>query len=203
MSTIREELRAARSGDRAAMERLLAHFRPWLEQRATARFGGRGSDGDASDLVQEASLQAWLKLAQFRGHDDEEQELKMFHGWLAQIVHRVGQNRIRLRQAVRRRPGQSHISPYDGGICSTAAGPPASGQTASSAAAGIEAADDVRAAIAGLPDATDRLIIHEVFFEGHSLRDLADILQIDRETVRQQFHAVLASLRVQLQGHAG
>src|SRR5260221_193949 len=68
-------------------------------------------------------------------------------------------------------------------------------------AADAEAARDVRAAIADLPDATDRLIIHECFFAGRSLRDLADALNIDRETLRRRFHALLDGLRDKLRGH--
>lgn len=197
-----KDLQAARAGDRAAMDRLLGELRPWLEHVA-ARYGGQlGADASGSDLVQDASLQAWLKLAQFRGHDDDEQELKMFRTWLEQIVCRLAQNRFRRGHTQRRRAAGPLVS-LDGGSMS----PPAelqaraAGPTASSAVARAEAAHDVRAAIAGLPDATDRLIIHECFFAGRSLRDLADTLNIDRETLRRRFHALLDGLRETLRGH--
>jgi RNA polymerase sigma factor (sigma-70 family) len=198
-----EDLRAARAGDRAAMDRVLNELRPWLEG-VSARYGDRHDpDGSCSDLVQEASLTAWLKLAQFRGHDDGEQEHKMFRGWLEQIVHRLGQNQARRAQAQRRR-ATGPLIPLDAGHANSSAEarqPAAVGPTASSAAAGAEAARDVRAAIAELPDATDRLIIHECFFAGRSLRDLADDLNIDRETLRRRFHALLDGLREKLLGH--
>jgi RNA polymerase sigma factor (sigma-70 family) len=198
-----EDLRAARAGDRAAMDRVLSELRPWLEG-VSARYGDRHDpDGSSSDLVQEASLLAWLKLAQFRRHDDREQEINVFRGWLEQIVHRLGQNQARRAHAQRRRAAGPLVS-LDAGhpnSSAEAAQPPAAGPTASSAAAGAEAACDVRAAIADLPDATDRLIIHECFFAGRSLRDLADDLNIDRETLRRRFHALLDGLRDKLQGH--
>ena len=104
------DLRAARAGDRAAMDRLLTDLHPWLEHVA-ARYGEQfGADASGRDLVQEASLQAWLKLAQFRGHDDTEQELNMFPAWLEQIVCRLGQNRLRLKGAQRRSPAEAIIS---------------------------------------------------------------------------------------------
>jgi RNA polymerase sigma factor (sigma-70 family) len=198
-----EDLRAARTGDRAAMDRVLSALRPWLEG-VSARYGDRhAADGSCSDLAQEASLTAWLKLAQFRGHDDREQEIKMFRGWLEQIVHRLGQNQARRAHAQRRWAAGPLVS-LDGGHANSsaeAAQPPATGPTASSAAAGAEAARDVRTAIADLPDATDRLIIHECFFAGRPLRDLADELSIDRETLRRRFHALLDGLREKLLGH--
>ncbi|HVX12707.1 MAG TPA: sigma-70 family RNA polymerase sigma factor [Pirellulales bacterium] len=197
----REDLRAARAGDRAAMDRLLSELRPWLEG-VSARYYRHDPDGSCSDLVQEASLTAWLKLAQFRGHEDGEQEIKMFRGWLEQIMHRLAQNQARRAHTQRR-----HAGPFlalDAGRSSSSAEavqPRATGPTASSAAAGAEAACDVRAAIADLSDATDRLIIHECFFAGRSLRDLADDLGIDRETLRRRFHALLDGLREKLLGH--
>jgi RNA polymerase sigma factor (sigma-70 family) len=198
-----EDLRAARAGDRAAMDRMLNELHPWLEG-VSARYGDRHDpDGSCSDLVQEASLMAWLKLAQFRGHGDREQEIKMFRGWLEQIVHRLGQNQSRRAHAQRRRAARPLV-PLDAGHANSsdeAAQPPAAGPTASSAVARAEAGRDVRAAIADLPDATDRLIIHECFFAGRSLRDLADDLSIDRETLRRRFHALLDGLREKLLGH--
>ncbi|HET6883453.1 MAG TPA: RNA polymerase sigma factor [Pirellulales bacterium] len=198
-----QDLRAARSGDRAAMDRLLTDLRPWLEHVA-GRYGKQlGADASGRDLVQEASLQAWLKLAQFRGHDDSERELNMFRAWLEQIVQRLAQNRLRGAHAQRRRAPGSLLSLNAGPASSSHDGaqPAAADPTASSAAARAEAAYDVRAAIADLPDATDRLIVHECFFAGRSLRELADALNIDRETVRQRFHAVLDGLRDKLRGH--
>jgi RNA polymerase sigma factor (sigma-70 family) len=189
-----QDLRAARAGDRAAMERLMNELRPWLERLAARHGEWQGADASTADLVQEVSLQAWLKLAQFHEHDDQEQEINMFRGWLEQIVHRLAQNRLRRAHAQRRRPDEPFIS-------LDAAQPPAAGKSASSVAAGAEATNDVRAAIADLPDATDRLIIHECFFAGRSLRELAADLNIDRETLRRRFHSLLGGLRDKLQGH--
>jgi len=144
------------------MDRLLNDLRAWLE-RVAARYGEQqGPDASCADLVQEASLQARLKLAQFRGHDDHEQEVNMFRGWLEQIVHRLGQNQMRRAHAQRRCAGpRISLDAASAASSAGAAQPPAAGPTASSAAAGVEATNDVRAAIAALPDATDRLIIHE------------------------------------------
>jgi RNA polymerase sigma factor (sigma-70 family) len=197
-----DDLRAARAGDRAAMDRLLNELRPWLA-RLAARYGQwQGPDASGDDLVQEASLTAWLKLAQFHGHDDHEQERNMFCGWLEQIVHRLGQNRVRRGHAQRRAAG-SLVSLDAASPASSAdsAQPPATDPTASSAAARAEAARDVRNAIAELPDATDRLIVYECFFAGHSLRELADALNIDRETLRRRFHTLLDGLRDKLRRH--
>lgn len=171
------------------MDRLLTELRPWLEHVA-GRYGKQlGTDASGRDLAQEASLQAWLKLAQFRGHDDGEQELNMFRAWLEKIVHRLAQNRIRRAAAQHRSPGP--IVALDAGPADSSCDglqPCASGPTASSAAARAEAAYDIRSAIAELPDATDRFIIHECFFAGRSLRELADSLNIDRETQQHSAH---------------
>jgi len=185
------------------MDRLLIELRPWLGRVAARYVEWQGPDASCRDLVQDAALQAWLKLSQFRGHDDDEQELNMFRAWLEEIVHRLAQNRLRGAYAQRRcAPGP--LVSLDTGPAPSSGDkiqPGAMGPTASSVAATADAAHDVRAAIANLPDATDRFIIHECFFAGRSLRELADTLNVDRETMRRRFHAVLDGLREKLRGH--
>jgi RNA polymerase sigma factor (sigma-70 family) len=58
----------------------------------------------------------------------------------------------------------------------------------------------IRRALAKIPDATEREILRLRFFEGLSLRQVAERVQVNHETVRQRYHAVLRRLQRDLKG---
>src|SRR5438132_7645747 len=87
---VRELLTQAQSGDRQALERLLAHLRPHLELLASRYVDPADAGDSTADLVQEAALRIWQKLAQFQGGPDDAQTAAMFHKWVSQLVHHVG-----------------------------------------------------------------------------------------------------------------
>jgi RNA polymerase sigma-70 factor (ECF subfamily) len=75
-------LRLARHGGRDAWGRLLDVYRGYLTLLARLQVGRRlQGKADASDLVQEAFLQAHRRFAQFRGTTEAE-----FAAWLRQIL---------------------------------------------------------------------------------------------------------------------
>jgi RNA polymerase sigma-70 factor (ECF subfamily) len=198
-------LARSRSGDRAAAEELLAFVRPWLEKLARSHADPHAPDGSASDLVQEAWLRAWQKLDQFQGAADEEQALTMFHAWLARIVSRLGLNAARDRKAGQRMPpGKLLRLDGEGAAASTdsAAGiePCATEPTPSANVQAAERARLVQAALAELTDPFDQAIIRLRFFEGLSLRQVAQQLGCNPETVRQRYHALLGRLEQHLGG---
>jgi RNA polymerase sigma factor (sigma-70 family) len=186
-----ELVEQARGGDPDALERLLGLMRPWLEDLA-------GGAPEPADLAQEAWLRAWQRLDQFRGGADDVQTLALFRAWLARIVHRLGLNTLRDRQAQRRRPPGSLI-PLD---ASGGEGrePEAAGPTPSAHVAAEEEARRVRESLERLKDETDRVILHARFFEGQSLRQIAQQMGRSHEDVRQRYHAALRRLERELRG---
>jgi RNA polymerase sigma-70 factor (ECF subfamily) len=199
-------LRRAQAGDEQAFADLLNMLRPWLDD-LTRRYAAGPADESASDLGQEARLRVWQKLGQFRGADDEDQALAMFKVWVAQIVRRVGLNARRDHSAQRRKP-PGKLKALDPATSSAdsrpgeGVDPPARGHTPSSNAAGAEQSDRLRAALDRLEDATDRAIVRLRFFEGLSLRQIAERLDVNAEKVRQRYHAVLRRLERELEGDA-
>jgi RNA polymerase sigma factor (sigma-70 family) len=182
----------ARSGDRAATDELLARIRPWLEQLARNHSGPQRPDGSTSDLVQEAWLRAWQKLDQFQGAADEAQALAMFRVWLARIVSRLGLNAVRDQRAKQRTPPGKllHLDGRGGtasGDSAAVLDPSAGELTPSANAQADEQARRVQEALARLSDPLDRYIIRLRFFEGISLRQIAERLGSNHETVRQRY----------------
>jgi RNA polymerase sigma-70 factor (ECF subfamily) len=198
-------LARARAGDRAATDELLALIRPWLEQLARSHAHPHGPDGSVSDLVQEAWLRAWQKLDQFQGAADEVQAVAMFRAWLARIVSRLGLNAARDRNASQRAP-PGKLLRLDGlgvtgsGDSAPALDPSAAGPPPSANAQAEEQARMVHEALARLTDPLDRDIVRLRFFEGVSLRQVAERLGCNHETVRQRYHAILRRLQRDLNG---
>jgi RNA polymerase sigma-70 factor (ECF subfamily) len=75
-------LRLARAGNGPALGQLLERYRNYLALLARLRIGPRlRGKADASDMIQEAFLEAHRNFAQFRGTGEGE-----FLGWLRQIL---------------------------------------------------------------------------------------------------------------------
>src|SRR5262249_51687098 len=78
-------LDAARRGDAAALDALVRRYRPWLQVLAQAQLGRRlPGKCDASDLVQQALLDACRGLPDFRGTTEAE-----VCAWLRQVLARA------------------------------------------------------------------------------------------------------------------
>jgi RNA polymerase sigma-70 factor (ECF subfamily) len=72
----------ARAGDPVAVERLCVRYRPWLRLLARHQLAGRlGGKLDASDVAQQALLEACRALPGFRGSTEAE-----LIGWLRAIL---------------------------------------------------------------------------------------------------------------------
>jgi RNA polymerase sigma-70 factor (ECF subfamily) len=188
-------LARARAGDRAATDELLALVRPWLEQVARNHAPPPGPDGSTSDIVQEAWLRAWQKLDQFQGAGDEVQALAMFRAWLARIVSRVGLNAVRDAAAAQRSPpgGLLRLDGVDGAA-------PAEEPTPSANVQAEERARLVGEALDRIADPLDRDMVRLRFFEGLSLRQVAERLGCNHETVRQRYHDLMRRLEGELRG---
>lgn len=98
-----EELLArARTGDRAAFERLVSPFRDRIYWRSVRALGDRD---EAEDVTQETMLRAFTRLSTFRGD-------ARFGSWLYQVAS----NCIRMHLRTRRRRGAQRIDDYLGQV---------------------------------------------------------------------------------------
>jgi RNA polymerase sigma factor (sigma-70 family) len=193
----------ARAGDRAAIDELLRLIRPWIEQVARDHAALDSPCGSVSDLAQEAWLRAWQKLDQFKGAADEAQSQAMFRAWLARIVSRLGINTARDAAAQQRKPPGKLLG-LDGRCSadesSLAIDPAASAPTPSANARAQEDASLVRQALAGFTDPLEREIIRLRFSDGLSLRQIAQRLDCNHETVRRRYHDLVCRLQKELSG---
>jgi RNA polymerase sigma-70 factor (ECF subfamily) len=202
----RDLVRRAQAGDPAAVERLLAVIRPHLESRAARCADPARAAESTSDLVQEAWLRAWRKLDRFRGlADDDEQTLAAFLAWIGKLLRHLGLSRRRDSNRKRRRPPRALVS-LDGAVPGSSTNP---GKAVEPAAAQPTPSADVRAserarlvlqALAELPDEKDREIVRLSFFEGQSLRQIAERLQLSYDAVRTRFRSSLRRLGHRLEG---
>jgi RNA polymerase sigma factor (sigma-70 family) len=193
----------AQQGDRQALERLLAALRPQLERLARRYAEPGGSRASTADLVQEAAVRLWQRLAQFRGGPDDEQTGAMFQDWLRQLVRHLAQDRQRQRHAQRREPPQGlrRLGAAAAGESSGNPGgddPAASGSTPSAQVRADEQARLIRQALEKITDPTNRTIVELCFFEGLSLRQIAGRLNLTYDRVRQGYHRSLKLLEREL-----
>jgi RNA polymerase sigma factor (sigma-70 family) len=194
----------AQAGDPQAVDQLLELVRPRLEELAGGHADPAEPAASTTDLVQQAWLRAWQKLDQFHGGADDAQTWVRFCAWLAQIVRRLGQDARRARarhgpppRKLRRRRGRQ---PGESTTQGSSVDPAASEPTPSAAMQAEEQAEMIRAALAKISDATDREILRLRFVEGLSLRQVAERVQSNHETVRQRYHTLLRRLRRELGG---
>jgi len=160
----------ARSGDPAALNRLLTHARPRLF--AVALRVVRDRD-DAEDVVQEALLKVCRSLTRFEGRSS-------FSTWLHRIVVNAALDRLRRQGARRERPADDdgrHATPVD----------MIDEQTPERLVARHETGEVVQVALARLsPVHRDVLVRRE--FDGESYRDLARLVRCPVGTVMSRLH---------------
>ena len=165
------------------------------------------ADESSSDLVQEAWVRAWQRLDQFQGGGTDEETLKMLRGWVGQIVHRLGLNRSRDRAAQKRSPEEGVVLSIERGARSgldsgqgTGIDPPGSEPTPSAIVSLNEETRRVHAAIESIADPMDRSIVRLRFFEGASLKRIAEMLGLSYDKVRNRFDAALREIERKLEG---
>ena len=186
-----DELLAARAaaGDDSAFEAIVTRY-----QARVFRLAWRltGNEGDAADVLQEAFLQVYRKLATFRGD-------ARFGTWLYRIATNAA---LMLRRARSRRPSES----LDGFLpCFDENGLHAATPAELAAAAGVEHQLDRRRLAEKALAAIDRL--PDDYREAFVLRDLeemttaqvADVLGLEPAAVRQRVHRA----RMMLRGYLG
>ena len=179
-----DDLDAATDGDAAAFGRLIRRHQRRLYALLVRRLG---SEADAEDVLQNASLLAWSRLHQFRRRSQ-------FSTWLTRIALTQAATLTRKRA---RRPPSLSLTTFDG------ANRPVtdSRETPSDAVAQAEEAARRRsliaAAIDSLPDdQRDVIVLKE--FDNRSYDEIAEIIECPVGTVRSRLHRARLQLSQKL-----
>lgn len=194
----------AQAGDAEAVEGLLAAVRPYLEAQARRYLNRMPGWDSIAHVVQDAWLRVWERLRQFDGAANDEETLAAFRKWVRTVLRNVGSNHVRDSHRKRRRPKQPLVS-LDAGAPgrspsqANAAEPAANQSTPSANVRAGEKAQMVLAAVDQLPDEKDRAIVRLRFFDGLSLRQIADRLQLSYDLVRERFRSSLRRLERRLE----
>lgn len=194
-------LRRAQAGEAEATEELMARLRPYLEQIARVKVDNPHASRSASDLAQEGLLRVWQKLDQFEGAEQDEHSWMMFRSWIAQLVGRLHLNTERDRLAQKRHPG-ARIQPLQAAnpadSQAPAVDPPADDPTASQQVGRREEMDRLRQALAQRQDDVGVTVVRMHFFEGLSLREIAERLGLTYDQVRHRYQTTLRALEHEL-----
>lgn len=169
---------AAAGGDRDAFGLLVTRYQDRLFN-TLVRVGANPED--AADIVQDAFVQAYLKLASFQG-------ASQFYTWLYRIAMNLSISRRR-----RKRPSHSLDALHD------AAGeePIDRGESPEGVALSHERVAAVQEALVRLADQPRRiLVLREI--EGASYEQIAEILELPIGTVRSRLFRARMQLREQL-----
>lgn len=164
-------IRLAQQGDRDAFERIVVRFRGM----ALAIAADRLNDGHlAEDAVQEAFTEVYLHLPKLR-------EPRAFAGWLKRIVVR------RCSRMLRRK--RLPAAPLD-----RAAGIASDGRTPPEMAEYRELREALRSSVSELPR-NQRLAVQMFYFQGYSLNEISDALNIPVPTLKKRLFDARRKLR--------
>jgi RNA polymerase sigma-70 factor (ECF subfamily) len=172
-------IEATLSGDSAAFGQLVVRYQDRLY--ATA-FRMMGSDSDARDVVQDAMVQAFVKLDTFRG-------TCAFYSWLYRIAVNMAISRKRRRRptiSVEESRTRSSLEP-------ASRDPSPDGRLLQQ-----EKVDQVQAALDAMSDEHRAvLVLREI--EGCPYETIAEILELPVGTIRSRLHRARLQLKEQLQ----
>lgn len=188
-------LKRAAAGDRSAFEELFQRHRPKLE-RAVARRMDRRVAGrmDASDIVQEAYMEAFERLPKYL-----EQESMTFYGWLYWIAHQKVLEMHRRHLGARKRTVHNEVPllPVDSSA-QFVSGLIGNLPTPSQEFAKAEMAEILRDAMKQLkPDERDLIIWRH--FEQLNVSEIAQLLNITEGATHKRYWRALEHLRKILQ----
>ncbi|MBM4094117.1 MAG: sigma-70 family RNA polymerase sigma factor [Planctomycetes bacterium] len=185
------------SGDTAALERILASYRPRLRRLVAARLDPRLSARvDPSDVVQDTLLQAVKQLPKYL----RENPLPFF-AWLRQLaIHRLtglaAEHIVAQRRSVTREQSWA-LGLSEDSVGRLAAQLAAAESTPSHHMLAQESRDRVRQALERLPDA-DREVLMLRFVEQLSAAESAAVLGITAEAVGMRRLRALKRLAAEL-----
>jgi RNA polymerase sigma-70 factor (ECF subfamily) len=182
---LEELIAAARAGERAALNRLLAHVRPRLLSVALRMVRDRD---DAEDVVQEALLKVCRHLTRFEGRS-------AFSTWLHRIVVNTALDRLRRQQARCERAADGERA--EEGVAMAASAQAIDEQTPERELGRAETGAAVQEAIACLsPPHQEVLALREI--EGESYLSIARIARVPVGTIMSRLHHARRRLAQQL-----
>lgn len=201
--SLQDLISRAQNGEVQAMDDFLDLIRPYFEKVARGFVDPARASRSVSDLVQEAEIQVWNHLNNFKGGENEDDTQAMFRAWVSKIIRRLAIGHARRRNAQKRGDGKKvySLDHLRGGSENIEDQPnePAIHQTSASAKLfSRECEADVRAAINRLPDPGDREILVSVFFKDHSLRETAKIFGVNYSKVRDRYLRCVSALKKDL-----
>ncbi len=190
MGNFTDQLASAQDGDRQSLEAIIADF-GWVVDAECYKFVSNfRSDVSVSDLKQEVWMKIWGHIEQFQ-YSDPQYAKGQFVAWLRTVAKRVvlsldrkARNQTRLpRHGLASLDGASHDMPTRDYTASP-----------SSVVAGIEEANRLRMAVQSLSSEEMKSVIRYCFFDGLSLKQVADRLDLTYDQVRYRFHTALQEL---------
>jgi RNA polymerase sigma-70 factor (ECF subfamily) len=189
-SEVRDLLQHVRSGDRAALDRLLAAHRNYLLSIVQLRMDHQmRARVDPSDVVQEAQIQAARRIEDYLGH-----EPMPFHLWLRRAAY---DNLLRLRRqhvVADCRSVANEIPLPDSSSALVAQRILSSEPNPGQVALEQELTRRLQQSIAELP-AMDAEILLMRTLEGLSNQDAAQVLDIDQNTASKRYGRAILKLR--------
>lgn len=183
-------LERARTQDRAALGDLLVRHRHWLHQMAEAELAGRlAARLSASDVVQQTSLSAIHKFADFNGQDEAE-----FAAWLRGVHEHNLQDVIRRHVLAKKRAIGNQQSLEQAEVTG---GPAARGHSPSEHAMRDEASAQMLDAISVLPEAQAEAVRLR-HLEHATLKEMSERMGRSEVAVASLLKRGLEALRRQL-----
>ncbi len=185
-------VRNAQNGDAAALNELLTKIRPCLQNFATmCILPANTGQASASDIVQDASTEAFQHIKDFRGSTWRE-----FLSWLQTMIQNEVRDNVRNARRRKRDAARTVPLPEDSGgevpIADDLSTPSRHAQRQEQIA-------KVRKALAGLePD--DEQVIRLVGFEPKDWPEVAELMGRSEDAVRQLYYRALRRLRDSMGG---
>jgi len=175
-STEQQIIRKAAAGDRVAFRQLVLEH-----SHAMFRLAWRisGDQSAADDIVQEAFIKAWRKMGSFRMESG-------FRAWLHRITVNTAMDHLRKQARVKQ-----HESPQ-----------PELDQLAAGASRPkhdiqIDVQVQTKAAMMKLSE-TERAALMLRHFEGHSIKEIAQILDMSATACKQAIFRAVKKMRIEL-----
>jgi RNA polymerase sigma-70 factor (ECF subfamily) len=170
-------IRQAAAGDRMAFRTLVLDHSPALFRLAWRL---TGDEGLAEDVVQESLVKAWDKLADF-------QMASSFRTWLHRITVNTAMDQLRKR--ARRQQFETQEPEWEG-LAQATETPRHDVQ--------IDIQRETAAAMNQLSD-TERAALMLRHYEGHSIAEIAEMLEITTDACKQAVFRAVQKMRTALQ----
>ena len=169
-------VRRAQRGDREAFGALVEQFQPTVYAIALRRLGNAS---DALELAQEVFLHVLQRIGQLR-------EPERFAGWLRQVAVRMAINRATRRLA----PASVETGVLEGAY--------EGGDEPLDQLISRERAERLREALGQLKS-LDREALDAFYIRGHSLIEIAELLDVPIGTVKRRLHTARKRLKLALE----